>query len=70
MTAIAALPCPSETALPRRVGADTDDLFERFRQAVEARVGRRFVGLRIEVVGGVGVVLYGVADCFYAKQVA
>ena len=33
MTAIAALPCPSETALPRRVGADTDDLFERFRQA-------------------------------------
>jgi hypothetical protein len=47
-----------------------DGPFERFRRAVEARAGHRFHGLRVEVLEGVGVVLYGRTDCYYAKQLA
>ena len=70
MTAVAARPTHSEPTPPLRAVPGLDGLCERFRQSAESRVGRRFGGLRIEVAGGGGIVLHGVADSFYAKLMA
>ncbi len=37
---------------------------------IEARAGRRFHRLRVDVVGGAGVVLHGTTDSYHAKQLA
>lgn len=54
-----------EALVPRR-----EVRFDRVRQAVEARVGRQFRHLRVEVVDGLGVVLHGEAASYHAKQLA
>jgi len=43
---------------------------DALRLAVEARTGHRLREFRVEVSEGVGVVLYGRADCYYVKQLA
>jgi hypothetical protein len=44
--------------------------FDPLRRAVEARAGRQFRGLRMNVLDGLGVVLDGEAASYHAKQLA